>query len=305
MSNFVNYGWAGIDRKVLDKALANAPPRLIQRINILGSGPNIDNLMLFRITRKVLGKDTDNYAQQIGDCCSFGGKNATEYLACCQIALGNLSEFHPIFPPYSYGTGRKIGNMLGQEDGSTGIFTAQAANQYGELNSDAEGVPKYSGDIATRWGNNESAWSSFVDTGKQHLVKSTAKISNWDDAVAAITNMYTITVASSVGFSMKPSSDGFHHREGSWGHQLTCIGIDNGDKAKGIPACAAILNSWADVMGGPLQDFRDPSLTWPVGMLRITKEDFLSMISEDDTWAYSSFEDFPIQNLPLEMFDMV
>lgn len=300
-----NFGWAGVDRQLLEQALANAPSRLTRQINIIGSGPTTDNMQLCRLTRKVLGKDTPNFSQKIGDCCSFGNKNAVEYLQCCQIILGNLNQWHPIFPPYSYGTGRKIGNMMGGGDGSTGIFTAQASNEYGELNSDAEGVPEYSGDVAKKWGNSESAWSKFTSTAKQHLVKSTAKISTWDDLIAAITNLYPVTLASSVGYEMKPRSDQFHHRGESWGHQMTIIGVDNGDISKNIEPHAIILNSWADVMGGPLQDFRDPSLTLPVGIIRARKADIMAAIKEDDTWAYSSFDAFELQSLPSSFFEML
>ena len=298
-----NFGWAGVDRRVLDRALANAPPHLIQQINIAGGAPPIDNLMLFQVTRKALGKDTENYAQQIGDCVSFGAKNVTEYLQCCQMVMGNLSDFHPIFPPYAYGTSRSIGHMLGGQDGSVGVFAAQAANQYGELNADAEGVPKYSGDVAKSWGRSESPWQSFVPVGKEHLVQKTAKIATWDDLMSAITNLYPVTIASDVGFTMTPQSDGYHHRQGSWGHQMAVIGIDNGDTSKSIEPHVCILNSWGDVMGS-VTDFRDTNLKWPVGTLRVRKKDIMAIIQQDDTWAYSSFQDFPSQVLPPEFFSM-
>lgn len=243
----------------------------------------------------------NSYAQK--NCVSFGAKNAVEYLQCCQIALGNLCEFHSIFPPYAYGTSRLIGNMLGGEDGSVGIFAAQAANQYGELNSDADNVPKYSGKVAKSWGASQTPWTNFKPIGQKHIVQKTAKISTWDDLMGAITNLYPVTIASDVGFTMAPQSDGYHHRQGNWGHQMACIGVDNGDSSKGIEPHVCILNSWGDVMGGPIKDFRDPSLTWPVGTLRVRKADIMAIIQQDDTWAYSSFQDFAIQTLP--DFDMM
>ena len=240
----------------------------------------------------------------VHNCVSFGAKNVTEYLQCCQIAMGNLVSFHPIFPPYAYGTSRLIGNMLGGQDGSVGIFAAQAANQYGELAADADGVPKYAGSVAKSWGASKTPWQNFVVVGKQHLVQKTAKVSTWDDLLAAITNLYPVTVASDVGFTMAPQSDGFHHRKGSWGHQMAIIGVDNGDSSKNIEPHACILNSWGDVMGGPMVDFRDPTLTWPVGTLRVRKADIETMINQEDTWTYSSFQDFELQSLPIDFFSM-
>jgi len=301
----INFGWAGVDRKILDKALSNAPSELTGQIYIVGSGPTTDNMQLCRLTRKVLGKDTDNYGQEIGDCVSFGAKNATEYVECCQIVMGNIAEFHPIFPPFAYGTSRSIGNMLGTGDGSVGIYAAQAANQYGELDATAQDVPKYSGDIAKKWGASKTPWQPFLSVAKEHIVHKTAKVSTWDDLVAAITNLYPVTVASDVGFTMTPQPDGYHHRQGNWGHQLCIIGVDNGDKSKNIEPHAIILNSWGDVMGGPLQDFRDPSLTLPVGVIRARKADVVAMLSQDDSWAYSSFDDFRLQSLDPDFFSMI
>ena len=77
-------------------------------------------LMLYEVVRKVFGKDTDNYAQEIGDCVSFGAKNAIEYLMATEkLMKGDREEWHPVFPPYLYGTGRVFVGR-GQLDGSDG-----------------------------------------------------------------------------------------------------------------------------------------------------------------------------------------
>ena len=71
-------GWAG-------------PELAKEAFNLIGGMPSFGSLspvndykgkrmMLWEFTRKVLGKDTDMYPQEIGDCVSFGGKNSLEYL---------------------------------------------------------------------------------------------------------------------------------------------------------------------------------------------------------------------------------
>ena len=284
-----NFGWAGADRAILERALSEAPPELVQPLQIYGDKPPLEHLMLFRLTRKVLGKDTENFPQKTGDCTAFGAKNVGEYLECCQIVMGSISNFRPIFPCYTYGTGRMIGHMLGNGAGCVGIYIAQSANQYGFIARDDDNVPEYSKQVAEEWGRDKSAFEKFIPTGKEHLVKKIAKVSSWSDLLASITNLYPVTVASDYGFTQKPMRDGYHHREGSWSHQMAIIGIDDGDQDKGIEPHACVLNSWGlNAMGEPVKDFRDPNLIWPGGTLRVRKRDIEGMLAQNDSWAYSS-----------------
>lgn len=63
-------GWAGSDKKILKAALDKAPSKDKKPFKIIGDnywmGPK--RMMLWEVVRKVLGKDTPNYAQEIGDC---------------------------------------------------------------------------------------------------------------------------------------------------------------------------------------------------------------------------------------------
>ncbi len=296
-------GWAGVDRKVLEYALSTTDPWMMQPINIVGASMASRRMMLFEVTRKVLGSDTENYAQQIGDCTSFGTKNACEYLECCQIAMGNLGQFRKVFPPYIYGCERVyIGGGRINGDGGVGVWAAQACNQYGIIASDENSVPPYAGSVAKSWGNSDNGFKQFVPTGKQHLIGKTAKISTWEDLIQAITNLYPVTVCSDQGFSMLPGQDGFHNPQGSWAHCMAIIGVD--DDGGNVEPHATILNSWGDVMGS-ITDFRDTSLKWPIGTLRVRKNVIEGMLRQDDSWAFSSFTDFPAQTLPANFFDMI
>ena len=262
-------------------------------------------LMLYEVTRKVLGKDTDNYPQEIGDCVSFGAKNACEYLMATEkLMKGDREEWQPIFPPYLYGTGRVfIGRgQLNGSDGSLGSWMADAVIKYGVLRANFPDVPKYSGRVASKWGDTPGPDKKFVEEGKLHPVKSAAQIKNWDDLRDAIINGYPCTTASDIGYSMEPSSDGFHRQTDSWGHQMCIIGIDDGYK-NGSDPYAIILNSWGDCHGH-LKDF-DNGDPLPVGVLRVRRKDMEKHIRQEETFAYSNFDGFPEQLIDKKLFMLI
>jgi hypothetical protein len=255
---------------------------------------------LYQLVRKALGQDTKNYPQQIGDCVSFGAKNATEYVTCTDIVMqGKREKFRSVFPPYYYGTGRVfIGGQRSRQDGSTGEWMAKAVMQYGTLFSDEEGVPNYAGSVAKEWGYSGPP-KNFVDVGKKYLVKSAALIRNWADLVAAINNGYPCTVASNQGFAMSASSDGFHRAQGNWSHQMCIIGVDD----EYSTPYALILNSWGDVFGH-LKSF-DGNEDLPLGVIRAKRDVIEHMIDAGETFAFSQFDGFPEQDLNEALFKVV
>ncbi len=259
--------------------------------------------MLYQLVRKVLGKDTLNYPQGAGDCTSFGCKNATEYVQCSEICQGQRDEFHPIFPPYFYGCSRVfVGHrqIPANQDGSSGAWTAAAAQQYGVLRADEQSVPAYSGAVAKQWGASGPP-SQFVTIAQGHPVKSTARIQTWDDAVAAIVNGYPLTVASNQGFQMTVGPDGFHHPGAQpWPHQMCVIGVDESYQTPYV----IILNSWGDVHGH-LKDFQTGE-SLPVGVLRVPRTVFEPrMLDAGEVYAYSQFSGFPEQDLDKALFQTI
>lgn len=268
---------------------------------IADSDTSKQRIALWELIRKVLGKDTPNYAQLRGDCVSFGAKNAMEALQCVQIALGQRQEFKLIFPPYIYGISRvQIGGGQLWGDGSNGVWAAKGVMKYGVLSSEAKGCPKYSSEVAGEWGKSGPP-EEFITIGKEHLVKSTAPIKTWQDAITALSNGYPVTIASDYGFDMTPRSDGFNHHSTSWGHQMCLLMIDQG--GDGVEPHAGILNSWGDVHG-KITDFRT-KVDWPVGTLRVRKQDIEGILESGDCWAFSNFDGFPAQKLPESYFDML
>lgn len=264
---------------------------------------------LYRFCRAALGQDTKNYPQQIGDCVSFGAKNATEYLSACDITIrGDKEKWRPVFPPYFYGIGRiYIGKgRLGNEDGSLGSWMAEAVQQFGTLFSDEEGVPQYAGSVAKQWGGSggKSQLDKWKPLASKYLIKSAAKINGWEDLVAAVCNGYPCTVASNQGFQMEASggAKGFHSPQGHWGHQMSIVGVDDENSDK----YALILNSWGDVHGHLKSLDRDkPDEDLPVGVIRAKKTTIEAMIRAGETFAYSQFDGFPGQDLDKALFKVV
>jgi hypothetical protein len=258
-------------------------------------------MMLHEVVRKVLGQDTPNYPQQVGDCVSFGAKNAIEYLMCTEILMqGDREKFRSIFPPYLYGTGRvQVGGGRISGDGSLGSWMAEAVVKYGTIASDEQGVPQYSGSVARQWGRPPGPPNQFLNVGKNHPVKSAARINNWNELVVAICNGYPCTVACNQGFSMSPGRDGFHAPSGTWAHQMCFIGVDD----EHSDPYAIILNSWGDAHGR-LKDFNTGE-DLPIGVLRVRKRTVERMIAAQETFAFSNFEGFPEQPISKELFKLI
>lgn len=300
-------GWAGkpIERggrpDLMEEAFAlwssdNKVRSLIKGLPYQAGGRS----MLWEVGRKMLGTDPPNFPQERGCCVGFAAKNVIEYMQFYPLMNGQRIKWTRIFPPYLYGCGRVfIGKgQMGQQDGSIAAWQAEAVKQYGAISIDAEGCPPYSGSISEKWGYTPGPPENFITLGKEHLVKSYAAVSTWEDVIAALMNGYPCSVASNVGFDMVPRADGFNHYSTHWGHNLSIIGVDDDP---GDPY-ACVLNSWSDVHG-QIKDFRTGEI-WPIGTLRVRKADILAILAENDSFAYSAFDGFPEQELPESAFDL-
>lgn len=232
------------------------------------------------------------------NCVSFGGKNATEYTQCNDIlTAGKNEQWKPIFPPYYYGTSRcLIGGQHDRSDGSSGEWLSKAAVKYGGIFSDTDGLPAYSGKVASDWGYSGPP-KQYITVGEQHLIKTIQQINDWDSLCSALDNGYPCTVASDVGYEMNARSDGFFHRAGAWGHQMTFIGF--GTKPEPY---AIILNNWGPTCHGVVKDFDDPSIELPGGVLRVRRKDAESHIAAGETYAWSQYDGMPAKDLDKLLF---
>lgn len=285
-------GWKGYQNPTLVKESFNL---IKQSFVSLPTAPSLNDLpkktFLYQVVRKVLNRDILNVNQLIGDCVSWGARNATEYLACCDILIrGDREKYRPVFAPYYYGTGRVyIGGWDNDySDGSLGSFMAQAVMKYGTLFSDEPSVPTYSANIAKEFGAKRASLDKWKPTAINYLVKSAAKVSSFEELCTAIASGYPATVASDQGFTMQANSQGFHVGSGSWAHQMSITGY-------GLEPEPYVLirNSWAD-SHGRLKDFQTGE-DLPIGYLRVQRKWIDRMIAQGETFVYSQYDGFKEQ----------
>lgn len=282
-------GWAGEDRaEEVWQAIGSQFPDFL----IVGAGnEDVTYRMLWEITREVLGKDPPNVPQLDGDCVAQAAQRVIEQVQCQEIKAGDAEEWHPIFAPYLYGTGRVQvgGGQMRGSAGSVGSWQAKAVELYGAVPADAPGVPKYSKAISVQYGNNGPP-KELLEMGKKHLIQTTSRIRSRADLKIALQNWYGCTVASNQGFEMMARSDGYHYPSGSWPHQMSIIGF--GVDERGVEY-ACVLNSWGDVHG-KVKDFKS-GVIWPVGSMRVKMSVIDGMIGRGEVFAYSRFQGFPTQ----------
>ena len=301
-----NPGLARSEFRLLSKGGLFLPFRITRttRQRYTATGKKV---MLYLLARKLLGQDITFYPQEIGDCVSFGAKNAAELLQVVQkLIKGDAIKWRPVFPPYYYGTGRVyVGRgRLGNQDGSLGSWMAQAVMRYGTLFADEPNVPKYSGRVAKAYGDPDprNDLDLWLPTAKNYLIQGAALIKTWPDLVEAIANGYPVTCASNVGFEMEPRRDGFHYvGRRPWPHQMAFIGVDDNERNP----YAVVQNQWGHVHGD-LKDFADGH-NLPKGCLRIRRDAAELILRANESFAYSHMRGFPDQSAEIEkaMFDLI
>lgn len=287
------YGWAG-------------PQFVEQAEDIVAGMPDFEidgvkrdntraNVRLWKFAKAVNGgKHLPNTPQQVGDCVSWGAKNAVDYLQCVQIARGPPAGFHPSYAPYFYGISRvQIGKGRIGGDGSVGAWAAEGVRLYGVLRADYDGVPGYSGSIARKWGRRPGPPQEFIDEAQDYLVRTVAPVRSAEEVRDAVCNGYPCTIASNWGGSRDSRLSQKYNRivfkkSGRWNHQMCVIAYD-GETAD--EPLFYILNSW-----GP-NAHPQPTDDAPPGGFWVRADDIDYITRANDSFAFSSFAGFPAQEL--------
>ncbi len=286
------YGWAGPEMVRQAKPLVAGMPEF--EISGVKRDNTTANVRLWDSVKMVTGGEhLPNIPQQIGDCVSWGARNAVDYLQCVQIARGPPThELHRAFAPYIYGISRvEIGKGRIHGDGSVGAWAAEGVRVYGVLRKDFDGVPQYSGSVAREWGRSGPP-QQFVDEAKQYPVKTVAPVRSAAEVRDAICNGYPCTIASNWGGRQDAAlsralSRVVFKRSGSWNHQMCIVGYDG---SAGEPLYY-VLNSW-----GP-NAHPDPMQDEPPGGFWIREKDVEYIVDQGDSFAFSGFQGFPAQDL--------
>jgi len=263
------FGWLGpeIARQAMDSArargLAFTIPEAIDRGLLAQAADPIASQPIWDLERKILGQLIPTGRQEVGDCVSWGMKQAGERRQVIEIALGQEERWRPWFAPWIYATSRNQvgGGMSG--DGSTGAWAAEAVSKYGVLFADDPEVPPYSGEVARSWGASRNVrspvYAKYFDYAKDNPCAMVV-VRSVEEAVKMVRDYRRpLTIASMRGFRMEPRTyKGYHVfvPSGTWPHQM-CL-IEYNDE---LPALYR-LNSWGpDAHGKPLRN-ETPGGAW-------------------------------------------
>lgn len=290
------FGWAGPDaaRREWDAFGDRFPIFAIRGAVVSSAGKRA---CLWEAMQKVLGTYLPNVQQQIGNCVSWGCRNAVDHTAACEIVAGDRESLRPSFPPYFYGISRVQigGGRLGASDGSLGVWAADGVRQYGVLPQDESGVPDYSGAVATKWGRSGPP-SDLISVARPHVIRTTARIRGYAQLRDALVNGYACTIASLRGYAMRLQDENgkswFTGRD-TWPHQMALIGVDDDPQRPAVFR----LNSW-----GP--DAHGPQLDGPAGGGWCHAEDIDRELRDDgvECFAFSGFDGFPARQIDWSAF---
>lgn len=257
-------------------------------------------VMLYEAPRKVLGRDVFNYAQEIGSCVAHGMKNGLEHLICIEILNGDAEQFKHVSTAYLYGCGRVLegGGQLGcNQDGSLGFWQAEAVQKHGVIplsaiyNKNEDEIyewlktgPNEIPQLERSYGCRQGPPKNLIDIGVKHLIKGHNRVNTIEDYINSISSLAPVTIASDVGYEMQ-ARNGVHRRSGRWDHQMVGIGYDQKSET------ALIMNSWGLNAHGQLLDF-DDNHPLPLGCIRVSFRDLLSMLSRGDSHSISLFDGY-------------
>ena len=249
-------------------------------------------------------KDHKPFYQQTGSCVGCGLGMALWCLESVEVhQLGQLED--PICPFWllPYGKSREIGGLLGRGEGSFGSAAIDAIQKFGVLPSNHPDVPQFKvTDDSLVWGEKaELDWSDgqkiadkFLTPAKKHLVKSSARLHNWQDCKASLINGYPITCASNWGGEMNPPIKGnpaiiLNKRVTTWGHQMSCLGWAEHPEFGDI---FWIQNSWGKSHGTSPGHYQEPAGGF---WIKATEMDWICKTGE--VFSLSNFAGFPAQKL--------
>lgn len=304
-----DFGWIPPTQRTqtqlaMDDAIkANAPT-----FGIKGSWKDQERVALWKAGVKLLGRHLPYNWQLTGSCVGAGGGNMLKTLMAVEIVVAlQAEEYKEVWWPYPYGKSRERAGMRSPGEGSLGSTWAQAITQDGSFSiEEVSGLPAFREvqgwlqlDERTelKWSDGDAASSDAVNAGKKHLVKTFSQCRNHADVLAAITNGYPCTQASSFGFRpMVPSPQGsppvrLVTWNGSWNHQ-TYI-----DEVWNHPTLGLIFrwgNNWGPDAHGPALADEPPSSVY------ISAKTMDEICRQDEVFAFSAYEGFPAREVKLD-----
>jgi len=245
--------------------------------------------------------------QITGSCVGAGGGNALFSLAAADVVKRRDPERVEVpFWLLPYGVSRMLAGLHDRGDGSLGSTFARAVREFGHLEADADGLPKFVESDGLVWGERaEYDWSqgrkipaSYMEQARPHLVKSTAVCRSADDVRDAVKNYYAVTIASDWGGLMRPGVSGtganarlINRRATRWLHQMSIQGWEDHPE---FGELFYVLNQWGRETHGRCPSGAPPGGFW------IRRGDMQSIVSQGETFVFSQFDGFPALDEPLD-----
>jgi hypothetical protein len=279
-------GWHNDPQAVQAIVAADNLQPVSEYIGATGDRPIKTDLSVY--LKKVHGDDW--YIQQgsCGSCCAFGAALACDVLAAIQIVDHGMEKPVGRVDPMTIYWGSRVeigGNSLWGQ-GSTGVWCAKYLKNYGILPqakyTDID-LSKYDASVCCGGHARSGVPDSLETIARQHPVKSYAQVRTFEELARAIESGYPCTIASNQGFTKQRDSNGFARPQGSWSHQMCCVGIRHD-----IPG-ALIANSWGRYFSPPC-DISDACF-WA------DERTVSRMLSQGDSWALSDLSGWPKKSL--------
>lgn len=289
-------GWAGIDeeRRALDNlASAGLVRSFAEAFPVVSAAASPARSFVWDLAKKLFnGSHLPTPTQETGDCTAVADAVEANFTQIVQIVEGYREQrFRAVFAPFTYYASRVlIGQNRIRGAGSTGAWTAAAANKIGRLFVDDEGVPAYSGSLADAWGNGRAYSGSdprdFQATAKDNPTRYVVQLKTVAEIREALLAHKPCTIASNRGFGMQPVRYKDRHvfqPAGSWAHQMTFLDwMDD-------PFPAAYRgNQWgAKAHGDPLNG------EWPGGAWNLADDIEAELRTGVEVYCFAEFEGEP------------
>lgn len=257
-----------------------------------GTGEN-KQVCLWKAYEKVTKKPFEPHYQKIGDCVGQGFTLGAEVLSTFEIAAGQREEWRGKFSTEVTYAGSRIEVGKGKiktGDGSSGAWAAEFLRTYGVVLRKSYGsidLSNYDPDLARQWGHWRSSGvpTELESVAREHPIKTTARVTNWEEYCDAISNGYPVAICSNVGFDDTLDREGFLRRQGTWYHCMLGWGVDSKSSRQG----GCIANSWGrNWLSGPQH-----KLGTPAGCFWADADVIDAMLKQGDSYALSGFIGFP------------
>ena len=235
-------------------------------------------------------KDSFKEAQTTSDCVSHSCRNTADITRAVEIHIKKDPESW-----VARGATEVVYGLRGHC--GAGMSCSRAADIVSKIAGHALRIKYGSYDLSVYDGRRGNKWcpnnvpSEITSESKKHCIQTISLIRSIEEARDALANGYGISICSGQGFSSVRDKDGFAKAQGSWSHAMTLGACDDTKNTCDF----LVINSWGENwISGPMP-------AWgpiPKGSFMAKSDVIARMIKGGGTFAYSSFDGFPPQNLP-------